>query len=117
MIWAWLHNKAEHSSEYQRTRFTRTSGDAYIIATNNLIFTRDIVGMVVGKFSLDIVIHEKDLHWQETNGAEGNAWILKRLVNYRLEHLMMEATGRYEFELAEHAAVVQPKPTPGKSRP
>ena len=114
------------------------------------------VGVDVGKASLDIAIYEKDLHWKETNNTEGIARILKRLAHYRVERLVMEATGRYEFELAEaayrkglpvviakplsvrryagaveqlaktdkidahiiaeYAAVVQPKPTPRKSR-
>jgi transposase len=114
------------------------------------------VGVDVGKFTLDVAIYEKGLHWQESNDAEGISRILKRLAYYRVERLVMEATGRYEFELAEaafhkgmpvviarplsvrryagaveqlaktdkidafviaeYAAVVQPRPTPQKSR-
>ena len=61
------------------------------------------VGVDVGKDCLDIVIHEKHLHWQEANSAEGIRHILKRLSYYRVERLVMEATGRYEFELAQAA--------------
>jgi len=61
------------------------------------------VGVDVGKASLDIVIHEKHLHWQEENTVEGIKRILKRLSHYRVERLVMEATGRYEFELAQAA--------------
>ena len=48
-------------------------------------------------------IHEKDLHWQEDNTVEGIKRILKRLAHYQVERLVMEATGRYEFELAQAA--------------
>ena len=61
------------------------------------------VGVDVGKTSLDIVIHEKQLHWQEDNTEAGIKRILKRLSYYRVERLVMEATGRYEFNLAEAA--------------
>lgn len=52
------------------------------------------VGVDVGKASLDIVIHEKHRHWQEENTVEGIKRILKRLSHYRVERLVMEATGR-----------------------
>lgn len=61
------------------------------------------VGVDVGKTCLDVVIHEKQLHWQETNTEAGIKRILKRLSHYRVERLVMEATGRYEFDLAEAA--------------
>lgn len=61
------------------------------------------VGVDVGKTCLDIVIHEKQLHWQEDNSEQGIKRILQRLSHYRVERLVMEATGRYEFELAEAA--------------
>jgi len=114
------------------------------------------VGVDVGKSALDIYIYEKQLHWQEENTSEGIKRILKRLAYYHVERLAMEATGRYEWALAEaafakgvpvcilkplsvrryagaieqlaktdkidaaviaeYAAVVQPKPTPRKSK-
>jgi len=61
------------------------------------------VGVDVGKASLDVVIHEKQIHWQEDNTEQGIKRILKRLSHYQVERLVMEATGRYEFELAEAA--------------
>ena len=61
------------------------------------------VGVDVGKHTLDICIHEKQRYWQEDNTAEGITRILKRLSHYQVERLVMEATGRYEFELAQAA--------------
>ncbi len=61
------------------------------------------VGVDVGKASLDIYIYEKDIYWQEDNTVEGIKRLLKRLSYYQVERLVMEATGRYEFMLAEMA--------------
>ncbi len=61
------------------------------------------VGVDVGKASLDVFIYEKQLHWQEDNSVEGIKRILKRLAHYQVERLAMEATGRYEWPLAEAA--------------
>lgn len=61
------------------------------------------VGVDVGKQALDVYIYEKKLHWQDENNAEGIKRILKRLAYYRVERLAMEATGRYEWALAEAA--------------
>jgi len=61
------------------------------------------VGVDVGKAFLDVCIHEKAIHWQDDNTAEGIKRILKRLSHYQVERLVMEATGRYEFLLAEAA--------------
>jgi len=61
------------------------------------------VGVDVGKHFLDICIHEKQLYWQEENTLDGIKRILKRLSYYQVERLVMEATGRYEFELAQAA--------------
>ena len=61
------------------------------------------VGVDVGKSSLDVYIHEKDIYWQEDNTVEGIKRLLKRLSYYQVERLVMEATGRYEFMLAEAA--------------
>jgi transposase len=65
--------------------------------------TRINVGVDVGKANLDIYIHEKEIHWQEENTEAGIKRILKRLSHYEVERLVMEATGRYEFNLAEAA--------------
>ena len=61
------------------------------------------VGVDVGKYYLDICIYEKNIHWQEHNNAEGIKRLLKRLSYYQVERLVMEATGRYEFLLAQAA--------------
>ena len=61
------------------------------------------VGEDVGKFSLDVYIHEKGLYWQVENNGQGIQQLVKRLAHYQVERLVMEATGRYEFLLAEAA--------------
>jgi transposase len=61
------------------------------------------VGIDVGKHFLDVAIHEKGLHWQVANDANGIKSLLRRLAYYRVQRLAMEATGRYEFELAQAA--------------
>lgn len=59
------------------------------------------VGVDVGKSSLDIHIHEKDIYFRVENTESGIKKILKRLSYYSVERVVMEATGRYEFLLAE----------------
>ena len=50
----------------------------------------------------------------EDNTVEGIKRILKRLAHYQVERLVMEATGRYEFELAQLArATVEPATSTG----
>jgi len=61
------------------------------------------VGEDVGKQFLDVCIYEKSLHWQEENNAQGIKCLLRRLAHYQVERLVMEATGRYEFNLAQAA--------------
>ncbi len=61
------------------------------------------VGIDVGKSFLDVYIHEKKTHFQEENNNEGIKRLLKRLSHYHIERMVMEATGRYEFELAQAA--------------
>jgi transposase len=61
------------------------------------------VGVDVGKAFLDVYIYEKQLHFQEENTTKGIRAILKRLSYYKVERLVVEATGRYEFALAEAA--------------
>lgn len=71
----------------------------------NLIKSKSIinVGVDVGKYFLDVHIHEKDLHFQVENNPAGIAVLLKRLSYYQVERLVMEATGRYQLMLAEAA--------------
>lgn len=59
------------------------------------------VGVDVGKQFLDVCIHEKQSHFREENNAQGIKKILKRLAHYHVDLIVMEATGRYEFALAE----------------
>jgi transposase len=61
------------------------------------------VGIDVGKHFLDVYIHEKKIYFQEENTTKGIQSILKRLSYYQVERLVMEATGRYEFAMAEAA--------------
>lgn len=61
------------------------------------------VGIDIGKHKLDIFIYEKGMHWQDDNTPEGIKRILKRLSYYQVERLVMEATGSYEWMLAEAA--------------
>ena len=61
------------------------------------------VGVDVGKFVLDVCIYEKNIHWQDDNSVEGIKRILKRLSHYNVGRLVMESTGRYEFEFAQAA--------------
>jgi len=61
------------------------------------------VGVDVGKYELDVCIYEKQLHWRDANTSEGIKRSLKRLAHYHVERLVMEATGRYEFNLAQAA--------------
>lgn len=63
------------------------------------------VGVDVGKTHLDVFIYEKNSYFQVSNDASGIKQIMKRLAYYRVERLVMEATGRYEFSLAEAAFV------------
>jgi transposase len=61
------------------------------------------VGVDVGKWTLDVYLHEKGLHWQEENTETGVRQLLKRLSHYQVKRLVMEATGRYQLLLAEKA--------------
>lgn len=61
------------------------------------------VGVDIGKQFLDVCIHENNKYWREDNNSAGIKRLLKRLAHYRVERLVMEATGRYEFELAQVA--------------
>jgi len=65
------------------------------------------VGVDVGKAFLDVYIHEKQIYFREENTQQGIQCILKRLAHYHVERLVVEATGRYEFALAEAAYLKQ----------
>jgi len=57
----------------------------------------------VGKAFLDIYIYQNGIYWQEKNNTKGIKKILKRLSCYKVERLVVETTGHYEFQLAEAA--------------
>jgi transposase len=59
------------------------------------------VGVDVGKDQLDIAIYETGVYWREANTERGIKQLLKRLSYYCVERIVMEATGRYEFDLAQ----------------
>ena len=73
------------------------------------------VGIDVGKSTLDIFIYELDLHWQCGNNASEIKTLTLKLARYKLERVVIEATGGYErnlvYSLAEKelpVVVVQP---------
>lgn len=73
------------------------------MTNRKLTKSRVNVGVDVGKWTLDICIHETGLVWQVENAAKGIRTLLNRLSRYDVERIVMEATGRYEFALAEAA--------------
>lgn len=73
------------------------------MTNQKLTKSRVNVGVDIGKWNLDICIHEKELVWQVENTPEGIRSLMNRLSRYHVERIVMEATGRYEFALAEAA--------------
>ena len=61
------------------------------------------VGIDVGKSQLDVVIHERDLHLTFPNTPENIKKLLSRLARYNLQRIVLEATGRREYELVAQA--------------
>ena len=61
------------------------------------------VGIDVGKSLLDAYIYERDIHIQVNNDAEGIRKLLGRLNRYKVERIVVEATGRYERSLVTMA--------------
>lgn len=59
------------------------------------------VGVDIGKSFLDVYVYEKDIHFQVSNDPEGVKALINRLRYYQVERIVMEATGRYGFLLAE----------------
>jgi len=62
------------------------------------------VGIDVGKDQLDVAIHERNLHFTVTNDPTGIRRLLGRLARYQLARIVVEATGRREYDLALAAA-------------
>lgn len=61
------------------------------------------VGVDIGKSQLDICIHERGLYFSVENSSAGIKKALGRLGRYRVERIVVEATGRYEYALVEAA--------------
>jgi len=61
------------------------------------------VGIDIGKQCLDVFILERELQIQFSNDAEGIRNLLGRLGRYKVERIVVEATGRYERELVDRA--------------
>lgn len=77
--------------------------------------TQRNIGIDVGKLTLDVMILEKDRHWQVENSPAGIKALLATLSRFHLTRVVVEATGGYERALVEMAAakgfpvvVVQP---------
>jgi len=62
------------------------------------------VGIDVGKSQLDVYIHERELHLTIPNSPENIRKLLGRLGRYHLARIVVEATGRREYELVCQAA-------------
>lgn len=62
------------------------------------------VGVDVGKFQLDVFIHERALALSVPNTPAGVRKLLGRLVRFKLARLVVEATGRREYDLVVAAA-------------
>ena len=61
------------------------------------------VGIDVGKAQLDICIYEREVYFTVENNPEGIRKALGRLARYRVERIVIEATGRYEHAFVEAA--------------
>lgn len=57
------------------------------------------VGIDVGKLQLDVAIHERNLHFSVPNDSQGIRKVLNRLARYSLARVVVEATGRREYDL------------------
>ena len=62
------------------------------------------VGIDVGKDQLDVFIHEPQLHFTVTNDRPGIRRLLTRISRYRPNRVVVEATGRREYDLVVAAA-------------
>lgn len=62
------------------------------------------VGIDIGKCMLDVCIFEPDVYAQYPNTPEGIRELLKKLSRYKLNRILVEATGGYERCLVEACA-------------
>lgn len=67
------------------------------------------VGVDVGKSQLDVYLLERDRVFSAANDEEGVAALVSRLRRYRLERIVVEATGRLE-QLFVRAALAKGLP-------
>jgi len=61
------------------------------------------VGVDVGKAQLDLFLHEINLYFSVENNAKGIRQAIKRLNQYSIDRIVIEATGRYEHDFVEAA--------------
>ena len=57
------------------------------------------VGIDVGKHQLDVFIHEREIHFHVANDPKGIRQLLGRLARYNLTRVVVESTGRREYQL------------------
>lgn len=62
------------------------------------------VGIDVGKHQLDAFILERDIQFSVTNDSSGIRTLIGRLSRYKLDRVVVEATGRRETDLVLAAA-------------
>ena len=67
------------------------------------------VGIDVGKFFLDVCIHERDTKFQVYNTVDGVRDLMRRLARYTVQRIVVEATGRYE-RLVLEACIAKQRP-------
>lgn len=61
------------------------------------------MGVDVGKSQLDLFLHEIKIYFSVENNPKGIHRALARLRPYRIERIVLEATGRYEHDFVEAA--------------
>jgi transposase len=59
------------------------------------------IGIDIGKDALDIHVYESDQYWQESNTEIGIRRLIKRLSQFSITRLLVEATGGYERAVVE----------------
>jgi len=57
------------------------------------------VGIDIGKRQLDVFIRERELHFSVANDPKGIRHLLGRLARYHLARVVLEATGRREYDV------------------
>ncbi|MCU7843419.1 MAG: IS110 family transposase [Candidatus Thiodiazotropha sp. (ex Monitilora ramsayi)] len=62
------------------------------------------VGIDVGKHQLDVAVYERNVHFSAPNTPQGIRQVLGRLGRYTLSRIVVEATGRREYNFVLGAA-------------